>query len=47
MSEVLRWICGCGAEGRGEQAAQRHAKDCPRMGWPWCNPDYPRPEEKA
>ena len=41
------WTCVCGENGTGEAAAQRHAKTCGRMGYPWCNPEYPRPEGAA
>ena len=32
------WRCVCTATGSGEAAAQRHAKECPRFGWPNTNP---------
>ena len=38
------WRCVCGTTGTGEAAAQRHAKVCGRFGWPFTNPEYPRPE---
>lgn len=40
------WSCICGADGKGETAAQQHAKTCMRFGRPWTNPYYPKPEGK-
>ena len=38
MSDVYLWDCVCGTSGRGEKAAQEHAKTCHRFGWPKTNP---------
>jgi hypothetical protein len=38
MTDVYLWRCICGASGKGEIPAQRHAKTCHTFGWPNTNP---------
>ena len=33
-TDPYTWACGCGEEGIGETAAQRHAKTCGLLGYP-------------
>lgn len=38
MTDIYLWSCICGTSGRGEAAAQRHAKTCGDFGRPGTNP---------
>lgn len=50
MTRTPTWRCICGASGTSEASAQRHARDCDRMGMPGTsthpNVTYRREETK-